>query len=85
MDTSVLHIAGAFDKKTIALFGPIRPEWRCSTYKNCIPVRPNVPCVNCDDRQSISPDKCLCNRIKDACMKSIRPESIMKLVLKHFK
>jgi len=82
VDTSVLHIAGAFDKKTIALFGPIRPEWRCSTYKNCIPIRPNVPCFKCDDKQSISPDKCLCNKIKDACMRSIKPKTVIKYLKK---
>ena len=80
VDTSALHIAGAFDKKTVALFGPIRPEWRCSTYRNCIPIRADVPCIDCDDRQNMAPDKCLCNKIKDACMKSIKPEKIVKVL-----
>lgn len=85
VDTSVLHIAGAFDKKTIALFGPIRPEWRCSTYKNCIAIKPNVPCFPCSDRQDIAPENCLCNKVKDACLKSIKPQQILRVVRRYFR
>ena len=47
VDTGTLHVAGAFGTPTIALIGPIDASWRCSTYKNCYPLKPNIPCYPC--------------------------------------
>lgn len=35
VDTGILHIAGAFDKKIIALFGAFDAKLRCGYFKNC--------------------------------------------------
>jgi ADP-heptose:LPS heptosyltransferase len=35
LDSACLHIAGALDKKCIALMGPVRQELRCKYYPNC--------------------------------------------------
>jgi ADP-heptose:LPS heptosyltransferase len=47
VDTSFLHIAGAFNKKTFCVFNYFNPEWRASTYKNCTAYKPDVPCFPC--------------------------------------
>jgi len=46
VDTSVLHIAASFKKKTILLPGIINPEWR--TYDSVTIVRPKVKCFPCN-------------------------------------
>jgi ADP-heptose:LPS heptosyltransferase len=53
IDTSFLHIAGALEKKTFALMNYFDPTWRCSTYKNCHPMTPNVNCHPCVGRQFV--------------------------------
>ena len=77
-DTGTLHVAGAFNKRTIALFGPIKAEWRTSTYKNVISIQASVPCSPCMDGQFISPDKRLCkSQDNNYCMHQITPEMII--------
>ena len=34
-DTGLLHVAGALDRKVIALFGPFNPDYRCRYIKDC--------------------------------------------------
>jgi heptosyltransferase-2 len=46
-DTSVLHVAGAFRKPCVALFGPIDSEIRCKYYKETTPIVPKLDCVPC--------------------------------------
>ena len=77
-DTGTLHVAGAFDKETIALFGPIKAEWRTSTYKNVISIQSPVSCSPCMDGQFIAPNKRLCQSLNNNyCMDQINPELII--------
>jgi len=83
VDTGVLHVAGAFDTKTIALFGPIPAEWRCSTYKNCYPIQAPVPCSPCWDTQRVEPKNrhCVKYQLEGFCLYKIFPEMIIKKLL----
>jgi len=83
VDTGILHIAGAFDKPTIALMGPIPAEWRCSTYKNCIPLEPKVTCYkHCWDCQAIEPSKRMCRVYESYCLRTIKPNEIYSTLRK---
>lgn len=69
-DSSLLHIAGAFNKKTIALFGPTDPSMRC-VYPNSFSICCKLPCSPCwYDR---------CKNIH--CMKLITVEMAEKKIL----
>lgn len=46
-DSSLLHIAGALQKKTIAIFGPIPPESRVNYYNNTTALIAGLPCQYC--------------------------------------
>jgi len=46
-DSSMLHIAGALNKKIVAIFGPIPPESRINYYTNAVPVTNPLLCSNC--------------------------------------
>ncbi len=48
IDTSTLHVAGAFQKPCILLPNTIRGEWR--SYPETVIVAPKVPCYPCNDR-----------------------------------
>jgi len=61
VDTSFLHIAGAFNKKTFCLMNYFKPEWRCSTYKNCVPYTPKVSCYPCVSKQFVSSKEWQCH------------------------
>lgn len=52
LDSGLLHIAGALDIKTIALFGMIPSKLRTSYYKNCQVIEHEHPCPEpCYDMQ----------------------------------
>lgn len=79
VDTGILHIAGAFGTPTVALFGPIPSEWRCSTYKNCIVVKPKLSCCPCMDGQFIERAKRGCNQSSEGyCLEQISTKQILK-------
>lgn len=61
IDTAFLHIAGALEKKTFALMNFFDPTWRCSTYKNCHPLTPQVSCFPCVARQFVPRSEWKCN------------------------
>lgn len=46
-DSSLLHLAGALNKKTVAIFGPIPAASRINYYANCTAVQLDLPCKNC--------------------------------------
>ena len=85
VDTGILHIAGTFNKPTIALMGHIPAEWRCSTYTNCYPLAPDkteVPCSPCSDMQWVAPKDRMCStKGASYCLKTITP----KIILDQFK
>jgi ADP-heptose:LPS heptosyltransferase len=47
LDSGLLHIAGALQKKTVALFGSIKPESRISYYPNAHGIYLYYPCSPC--------------------------------------
>lgn len=78
-DTGILHIAAAFNKKTIALFGPIPAKWRTNTYPNCVTIQSPCSCSPCWDRQRVEQQYRLCkNKNNDFCMDQIKPQTIIK-------
>jgi heptosyltransferase-2 len=46
-DTSILHLAAAFNIPCLALFGPIGSDIRCKFYKNTTVIRADLDCVPC--------------------------------------
>ena len=62
VDTSFLHISGAFNKKTFCLMNYFKPEWRCSTYKNCTTYVPKVSCFPCVSKQFVSSQEWQCHK-----------------------
>jgi ADP-heptose:LPS heptosyltransferase len=61
VDTSFLHVAGAFNKTTFCLMNYFKPEWRCSTYKNCTTYTPNVSCFPCVAKQFVCSKEWKCH------------------------
>lgn len=47
VDTGMLHLAGALGKQTLAIFGPTRPEFLASFYRNLIVLDANKECSPC--------------------------------------
>jgi len=77
-DTSLLHLAGALEKRIVGLFGSIYPPSRLTHYANAIPIWkkescPQAPCwyANCSQTPQFK------------CMKSITPEEIARTSLLH--
>jgi ADP-heptose:LPS heptosyltransferase len=80
VDTGTLHIAGAFNKSTIGIFGPMKAGWRCSTYPNCYPLEPDkreIKCYPCADKQARLPEERMCNHLESLCLKTITPRKIL--------
>lgn len=46
-DSAILHLAGALQKKTVSIFGPIPPESRINHYPNTIALVAGMPCQYC--------------------------------------
>jgi heptosyltransferase-2 len=46
-DSALLHLAGALQKKIVAIFGPIPPESRINYYSNATGIQLPLPCKNC--------------------------------------
>jgi len=87
-DTGVSHIAAAFDKPAITLYGAIPPEVRCGHYPLTIPIYKEgiVPCVPCWDWQFATDEHLRkCKNEGPDCLLSISPEEVfekLKEVLK---
>jgi ADP-heptose:LPS heptosyltransferase len=82
VDTGTLHVAGAFDKPTIAIMGPIPAEWRCSTYKDCYSLTPPLSCYPCADGQFVPINKRNCRTKDGFCLRTIHPGVVMKAFMK---
>lgn len=46
-DSSLLHLAGALNKKIVSIFGPIPPESRINYYANAEAITLGLPCQYC--------------------------------------
>lgn len=67
-DTGPRHIAIAFERKLITLFGPNNPQWTETDYTNEIKIIGTAPCVPCDKPKCKQPDH--------TCMNSITVETV---------
>lgn len=65
-DSSLLHLAGALQKKIVGLFGSVPPESRTNHYANCTAITAGLPCEGCWYSPSCGG--------KITCMKEISPE-----------
>ena len=67
-DTGPRHIANAFNKKVITLFGPNNPAWTQTDSQNEVPIVGSAPCAPCE--------KPFCNKESHICMESISVETV---------
>jgi heptosyltransferase-2 len=77
-DTGLLHLAKLSGIYTIALFGPVDPQWRVGINENIKTLwgGENLNCAPCYDGKNFAE----CNN--NICMKNINPESVMDLAIK---
>jgi len=67
-DTGPRHIAIAFNRKVITLFGPNNPAWTANDYPDEIKIVGQAPCAPCD--------KPICRQDKHYCMDLITTEMV---------
>jgi len=67
-DTGPRHIAIAFKRNLITLFGPNDPAWTDTDYENEIQIVGNVPCAPCA--------KPICRNPEHLCMLAITPDMV---------
>jgi len=71
-DSSMLHVAGALQKKTVSLFGSVPPESRMNHYANCTAITAGLPCEGCWYSPSCGG--------KITCMKEITPKMVQDAI-----
>ena len=69
-DSSMLHLAGALNKKIVTIFGPIPPESRINYYSNATAIVHRLPCSFCWYRPRCSSKK----ESKLECLTGITPD-----------
>lgn len=69
-----MHIAAIFKKKQIAICGPSKMVWDPTYNQNAIILRSNTCTLSCEKKE--------CPKGNNVCMKSIRPEIVIKTVKK---
>ena len=72
-DTGPLHIAGGLEKKIITFFNSFPPQSRIKYYKNCFAYYPTEACP-------LKRMPCMYSRCPAPCLKSIKPEEIVRKV-----
>jgi len=77
-DSSLLHLAGALNKKIVTVFGPIPPESRINHYANAQAVTLNLPCQYC----WYTPKCVRTNVSKLDCLTKVKPEIVLDVVNK---
>jgi heptosyltransferase-2 len=75
-DSALLHLAGALQKKIVAIFGPIPPVSRMNYYSNSTAVARQLPCQPC----WYSPRCTRSGAAKLECLTGISPESVLQAV-----
>jgi heptosyltransferase-2 len=83
-DTGLLHVAGAFNIPSIALFGPIDCNARCKNYDNVTVIRANMPCIPCWRNRTMRCTETGKVRGYSKCMESILPRQVLKIADKKF-
>lgn len=78
-DSGVLHLAGLLNKPTVALFGPILPDYRIRYYPKCRALfHPEIKCVPCWDLQTYN---CIDTDFQ-ACLKAITVNEVFDAITK---
>ena len=94
VDTGVLHVAGALNVPTLALFGSFNPDLRCRYYKNCEVICHNKEscgqfCFNHSDYCQHIKNRLTVNEravktnwcgVYPPCLTAIKPEEVVKKV-----
>ncbi|MEJ5259022.1 MAG: glycosyltransferase family 9 protein [Anaerohalosphaeraceae bacterium] len=76
-DTGPRHIAVAFKRKVITLFGPNNPQWTQTGWSEEIQIIGQGPCVPCDNP--------ICRQRQHYCMESITVEQVLEAVRRLWK
>ena len=71
-DTGPRHIAIAFGRKVVTLFGPNDPAWTDTGYENEIQIVGDVPCAPCSSG--------VCKKAEHLCMQAITVETVCDAV-----
>ena len=71
-DSALLHIAGALQKKIVAIFGPVPPESRINHYTNATALVAGMPCQYCWYRPTCGSNQ--------TCLSNIEPAMVVKAV-----
>ncbi len=76
-DTGPRHIAVAFKRKVITLFGPNNPQWTQTGWSEEVQIIGQGPCVPCN--------KPVCRQKQHYCMESITVEQVFEAVRRLWK
>lgn len=79
VDSSCLHVSGAFNKRTFCLINYFEPSWRTSTYKNCKVFTPTVDCYPCVSKQFVASNKWQCTSGK-SCFEHFSWKNILNFI-----
>jgi ADP-heptose:LPS heptosyltransferase len=74
-DSSLLHLAGALNKKTVTIFGPIPPESRINYYPNATAVTNKLSCQYCWYNNCRQPKQL-------ECLTGLQPEEVLLAIKK---
>lgn len=73
-DSSLLHLAGALQKKTVTIFGPIPPESRINHYHNTTAIVAGMSCQYCWYQPT-------CGN-KNQCLSEIEPPAVASAIMR---
>lgn len=80
IDSFVLHVIQAFNKKGVLLSGATDPKLRITNFDNISYVsNEELSCIYCYNK-GLMPDSCTCNRLDEVCMTSLTPEVVFEKV-----
>jgi len=76
-DSALVHIAGALDVPTLALYGPFPARLRTGDYARCLAVQGEADCAPCYAHGLALP----CGRQQCAAMEKIEPDTVVRLAM----